>query len=148
MTIERFAGYNTGYGYIVGGGYSGYTDELDKEVMKAARFLERKFKHPVIIRFNSDRKSGGAFLKGRDDASVQLGAEYDTKKIRYVAGLDTALMKEEHIRNNKPYRTIIEDWHDDRVYRHFKTLNEAEDWLMAVIKKEKVSDYLREKMRS
>jgi hypothetical protein len=49
-------------GYNPGGGYSGATAQLDNAVMKAARLLADRF-GDIEIRFNSDRKGGGAFLK-------------------------------------------------------------------------------------
>ena len=52
-----------GVPYIVGGGYSGSTKELDATVQKAAEALVKAFGIPVQIRFNSDRMSGGAWLK-------------------------------------------------------------------------------------
>lgn len=52
-----------GQPWIVGGGYSGSTKELDDTVQKAARLLSKGFGRDVEIRFNSDRLSGGAWLK-------------------------------------------------------------------------------------
>lgn len=71
--IERCAGINTGLGYVVGGGYSGKTDELDAVVQKEAEILQELYGRDVVIRFNSDRKSGGAFIKdGAEDSSIGL----------------------------------------------------------------------------
>lgn len=62
--ITRSAGTPTGYGsYIVGGGYSGATKELDDTVQGQARLLAETFGRDVEIRFNSNRQSGGAWLK-------------------------------------------------------------------------------------
>lgn len=48
---------------IVGGGGTGATEELDATVERAADLLGTAFDLPVTIRFNSDRESGGAWLK-------------------------------------------------------------------------------------
>jgi len=75
MAIERSRGIAVG-GFVVGGGYNGATDELDGLVLKAARLLEREFCQDVEIRFNSDRRSGGAWLKDsrpRFEGSCSLG---------------------------------------------------------------------------
>lgn len=63
MTIERSAGIPiAGTHYIAGGGYRGLTDELDTIVAEAAVRLEAWSGMDVTIRFNSDRKSGSAWL--------------------------------------------------------------------------------------
>jgi len=61
-TIERHPGTAVGC-YIVGGGYSGKTEELDSTVQQAAEMLAAEFNRPIEIRFNSDRRSGGGWLK-------------------------------------------------------------------------------------
>lgn len=49
--------------YIAGGGYQGDTDDLDALVQEAADKLGAAYpEHDVQIRFNSDRRSGGAWL--------------------------------------------------------------------------------------
>jgi len=55
-------------GCVAGGGYSGITDELDATVQRAAELLAAEFGLPVEIRFNSDRRSGGAFVRGPEVA--------------------------------------------------------------------------------
>jgi len=63
-TIERSRGLPTGHlGLMAGGGYSGATEKLDAMVMQAAEMLRQKYRRNVDIRFNSDRKSGGAWLR-------------------------------------------------------------------------------------
>jgi len=66
--IERSAGIPITIGgrmtpYRAGGGYEGKTPGLDAVVSKAAKMLYRTCKRDVEIRFNSDRESGGAWLK-------------------------------------------------------------------------------------
>lgn len=81
--IERCAGINTGLGYVVGGGYSGQTDELDAVVQKEAEILQDLYGRDVVIRFNSDRESGGAFIKdGAEDSSIGLCARIFNAKMR------------------------------------------------------------------
>ncbi len=70
-----------GIGAIVGGGYSGSTKELDDVVQKAAEVLRKEFKMPVQIRFNSDRNSGGAWLKDDVEGFWAYG------RIGIIAGL-------------------------------------------------------------
>lgn len=48
--------------WIAGGGFRGATDELDQVVEQAATLLAQAYRLPVMIRFNSDRRSGGAWL--------------------------------------------------------------------------------------
>lgn len=47
---------------LPGGGYSGFTEDLDEQVKKAALALQTAFRDDVEIRFNSGRRSGGAFI--------------------------------------------------------------------------------------
>jgi len=69
---------------MAGGGVSGSTKELDSVVSKAAAALGEAFDRPVSIRFNSDRKSGGAWLKHNtghwltSDSQVTIGASLVT----------------------------------------------------------------------
>ena len=61
--ITRSPGVPAGYGgYIVDSGYKGATKELDDRVQGAASALAERFGSDVEIRFNSDRRSGGAWL--------------------------------------------------------------------------------------
>jgi len=61
--IIRSAGLPTGHlGLLAGGGYSGATEELDSLVYRAAEALRTAYPRNVTIRFNSDRRSGGAWL--------------------------------------------------------------------------------------
>lgn len=64
MTIERNAGTPLpGTMLVAGGGYSGITGELDAVVSQAADQLAQAYGMDIEIRFNSDRESGGAWLK-------------------------------------------------------------------------------------
>jgi len=70
--ITRSAGLTTGHGYLVGNGYEGKTKELDNKVYEIAEQLKKIFNKNIEIRFNSDRESGGAFIKD-DDGSCTIG---------------------------------------------------------------------------
>jgi hypothetical protein len=81
MKIERSIGLATGYALapLCGNGYEGATDELDSLVQRAAEMLAAEFSRDIEIRFNSDRRSGGAWLKNAllgyaGNCQVQLGA--------------------------------------------------------------------------
>lgn len=50
-----------GTGFVAGGGFSGFTRNLDELVEEAAALLQDAY-GAVTIRFNSDRRSGGAWL--------------------------------------------------------------------------------------
>lgn len=62
--IERSAGLPIGVsGLTAGGGGTGLTESLDDVVQRAAEALSALYDAPVTVRFNSDRLSGGAWLK-------------------------------------------------------------------------------------
>jgi hypothetical protein len=64
MTIERSAGIPIpGTPLVAGGGHSGITAGLDEVVSQAAGQLAQAYGMDIEIRFNSDRESGGAWLK-------------------------------------------------------------------------------------
>lgn len=74
-TIERSPGLPAGFGFVCGGGYSGATEDLDQAVVDAAERLAAVYRMPVTIRFNSDRRSGGAWLKTDEPDGMWLNAE-------------------------------------------------------------------------
>jgi len=83
-TIERHAGIAVS-GFIVGGGYTGKTEELDATVRRASEMMLAEFNRPIEIRFNSDRHSGGAWLKNSlpgFSGNCQLGLCAGLAKIR------------------------------------------------------------------
>lgn len=67
--IERCLGTDTGYGYLAGAGEYGKTQELDDIVVMVARLLKKHFDTNIQIRFNSDQKSGGAFIADHGQSS-------------------------------------------------------------------------------
>jgi len=60
-------------GPLPGGGYQGITGELDAVVAQAAAALASAYGQPVVIRFNSDRESGGAWLVTGDGRDNETG---------------------------------------------------------------------------
>lgn len=90
MGIERSAGFPVQAGGVTygmaGGGWSGVTAELDETVLQAAEALTAAYDRDVEIRFNSDRESGGAWLKTPDgfSAHVGIGASLVTARTRDV----------------------------------------------------------------
>lgn len=77
MSITRSEGTPVGVGGVIygmaGGGYRGYTEALDAVVREAAAALASAYAADVEIRFNSDRESGGAWLKTPDGYSAHVG---------------------------------------------------------------------------
>lgn len=82
-TIERSTGLVAHVGimpFVIGGGYRGASVDLDSQVGKAAGLLRDMFDHPITIRFNSDRLSGGAWLKTSEidgfgkNCEIEIGA--------------------------------------------------------------------------
>ena len=87
MTITRSAGTPVnvaGIPWLVGAGYEGKTKELDATVLKGAEMLQQAFGRAIVIRFNCDRESGGAFIKDNAkglNSSCQVGLCAGLRKI-------------------------------------------------------------------
>lgn len=81
-------------GQIIGGGMTGATPELDALVAAAAEVLRDKYGRGVMIRYNMDRRAGGAWLithavDGIDhNAEIGICADY---VIRDQAAMQTAV---------------------------------------------------------
>jgi hypothetical protein len=106
--IERSAGLVVSIGTlpaIVGGGYSGRSDELDATVQRAAEMLRDAYGLPVVIRFNSDRLSGGAWLKTHEVDGIGRNSE-----IGLCASENTE-------RTEERYRLICERSDGDMIYK-------------------------------
>jgi hypothetical protein len=77
MSIERSAGFPLGGGAVAygmaGGGWSGVTAELDAVVLQAAEALAAAYGRDIEVRFNSDRHSGGAWLRTPDGRNGDVG---------------------------------------------------------------------------
>lgn len=86
-SIERFSGISVpGWaGPRPGGGMRGATKELDDAVAHAAKRLAAHYGRDVQIRFNSDRQSGGAFVKLASGKEVGVNARLRDGKIVYGA---------------------------------------------------------------
>jgi len=81
VVIERSMG-TCVCGYFVGGGYEGATKELDNVVKREAELLQKHFNKDIEIRFNSDRMSGGAWVKdGKKNCSVGLSARLTNSEL-------------------------------------------------------------------
>jgi hypothetical protein len=100
MTIERSPGIPAVAGGVcyglAGGGYQGLTAELDAVVQQAAERLQAAYGMDVVIRFNSDRASGGAWLRTHDHDAIGANSEI---------GIGAFLVTEETIRIRRKY-----DW--------------------------------------
>jgi hypothetical protein len=68
---------------VAGGGYSGATEELDATVKAAAEALAKAYALDVTVRFNSDRRRGGAWLRTHKTDGIDDNAE-----LGISAGLD------------------------------------------------------------
>jgi hypothetical protein len=93
MTIERSMGTPIGVtGLVAGGGYRGATEALDAVVREAAEALAAAYGADIEIRFNSDRESGGAWLRTPDGRSNRTGicAALVTARMRAVWGRHAA----------------------------------------------------------
>jgi hypothetical protein len=79
MTIERSPGIPAVAGGVcyglAGGGYQGLTAELDAVVQEAAERLQDAYGMDVMIRFNSNRASGGAWLRTHEHDGISANAE-------------------------------------------------------------------------
>lgn len=114
--IHRSTGIPAGFGYVVGGGYSGLTKELDDIVAKEAELLRDHFNADVTIRFNSDRLSGGAWLVDSDgdslfgNDSIGLGAKLVNSKLRDMSVHEVLNMsRSEYYRLTHEPDTVIYD---------------------------------------
>ncbi len=147
--IERSTGIITGAGYLAGSGFSGKTEGLDSFIQKEAEILQNLFGKDVVIRFNSDRLSGAAFIKdGKFDDSIGLGAQIFNKKQFEMIHADYKsyfeLPKEERYVLENTYDSIrfsvlinpdmVEGCITSR-YENFNTLDNAVEYLKASVDK-------------
>lgn len=87
--IERSTGVpirlgGTATGLVAGGGHVGLTEALDALVCEAADALARAYGMDVTMRFNSNRRSGGAWLRTHTVDAIGANSE-----IGITAGLRT-----------------------------------------------------------
>ncbi len=92
-TVTRSFGLPTGVpGLVAGGGGYGITEALDAAVAHAADLLRDAYGMDVTIRFNSDRRSGGAWLATSKEDGFGLNAEIGiTASLFDTADLKSAL---------------------------------------------------------
>jgi hypothetical protein len=106
VSIERSVGTPVVHGGIIhgmaGGGYSGCTAELDAVVMQAAGCLAASYAADIEIRYNSDRESGGAWVKTPDGRNVNVGIAVSLVTARHRAQTEaSALRCEEEARTGR-----------------------------------------------
>jgi hypothetical protein len=98
MAITRFAGIPIPdwAGPLPGGGYEGLTKDLDDAVKAQAEWLAARY-GDIVMRFNSDRWSGGAYLVDPlgSDAAVGLGASLHEGAVTYDVKVHHRLMRVE-----------------------------------------------------
>ena len=159
--IERCYGISTGLGYLVGAGGSGFTEELDQIVEEAAHKLYEMYGVKITIRFNTDRKSGGAsVLDGKLTDNVGITAALHNSKLlkmsneekmrltddkweAYRRDLDTIVistcLSADFLKAPSPYVCL------NKEFRDVDNLEEAIHWLREGTN-EKLRDYI-EKLR-
>lgn len=161
--IERCYGISTGLGYLVGSGGQGLTEELDQTVEEAARHLSELFGVDITIRFNTNRKSGGAFVRD-EELSDKIGitaALHNSKLLKmdrrekaalsekewdkYSSELDTILVSTclcgDFLREPSPYVCI------DREFRDMEKMEDAVRWLKEGTN-EKADEYIKKLKRN
>lgn len=107
-TTTRSAGLSVtvaGVSYLVGSGYEGKTPELDNIVTEEAKLLSRTFDRDIEIRFNSDRGSGGAWLRnslGGFDGNCQVGfgADLGNKGLYITTCVASSVLKDINLCNS------------------------------------------------
>lgn len=151
--ITRSPGTSTGLGYLVGSGFEGKTKELDNAVLKNAKLLHKTFGKDIEIRFNTNRESGGAFIKD-NEYSCKIGIGASLSSSRYHSLTDAEKMElsfEESMKLPKDiilYHAVLDDSllnrHGKRedIYRYFKTLKGAFKWLHRNRNEDAVNEYL------
>ncbi len=116
MTITRSTGLYTGIGaYFCGNGYEGLTKELDDTVKREAELLTTTFNRDVEIRFNSDRESGGAWLKNSlegfaGNCQVGLNAGLRAIKPEGMTREDWLFKATRQFRDSQPKALYIETY--------------------------------------
>jgi hypothetical protein len=93
--ITRSTGTIVG-GYNPGGGYQGATEDLDNIVTEIAEHMTTEFNMPVVIRFNSDRRRGGAWLNlSGNTSSVGINASLRPTQDEAKEGLYFKVLSDE-----------------------------------------------------
>ncbi len=150
MTTTRSTGLYTGYmDCYCGNGYKGLTKELDDTVKREAELLAKTFNRDVEIRFNSDRESGGAWLRNSlkgFNGNCQVGLNAGLRAIRPEGMSDDGFFK---AWRNLPKELYIETYvsasclkdpslakdgtdDDPKCAVYHKTIEDAIAWLVAM----------------
>jgi hypothetical protein len=97
--IERSIGIEVPgwYGPRPGGGFKGKTEELDQTVQQEAKILSEWLNCEIEIRFNSDRESGGAWIKDNHN-STQLGLNAGLRTV-YPQGSYTKFLESKGLKD-------------------------------------------------
>lgn len=160
--ITRSIGHAVNGGYIVGGGYVGLTQQLDEAVKRQAEWLREQFPdHDVQIRFNSDRKSGGAFIESSHTLDgivyIKLGASLRNSKSKedvakfnrgelsldeYLALFERRMREHDYISYDVGINAVCtintcgEDANSfDMIWKDFTTFEDATEYLKKHVKR-------------
>lgn len=152
--ITRSTGITTGLGYLVGNGYEGETKKLDDGVLKIADLLKKTFNKNIEIRYNSNRKSGGAFVKDTHFSDqIGLGAGLHSSKFNAMTTEEKIKLSDAEIENLPRdmilYHAVLADnlaINPNRkdIYKYFKTLKGAYNWLRKHMNETTVQAYLND----
>ena len=144
-------------GYIYGGGYEGKTKELDDIILKAADLMQKAFNTDITIRYNSDRESGGAWIKDNSSSAI-IGLNARMAKSQFnnmTTEQKINITTEEY--NNLPFDMIVIDTVIEKSVlaneNHVNLCsicctdhNSLEDgiaWILEVTDTNKVTEYLK-----
>ncbi len=160
-TVTRSTGLYTGIGaYFCGNGYKGLTKELDDTVKREAELLTTTFNRDVEIRFNSDRESGGAWLKNSlkgFDGNCQIGFNAGLRPIKPegISNEDWWFKATWEFINSQPKELYIDTYVDPSALKdpslansgnldsrycslEHKSVEEALAWLIENVDREKI----------
>jgi len=130
MAMNRSAGLSPGVpwaGPLPGGGYQGLTPKLDAAVLAQARWLETHLGEDVEVRFNSDRRSGGAFLAvGEFSHDIGLGVALTTEGgLSYAVYASQCFLVRPELATEGGY-----------AYPRFRTARGAREWVARNVRRE------------
>lgn len=150
---------------VVGSGYRGKREDQDEAVKEFARRLSKEFPHDIVIRYNTNRLGGGAWLKdGQGNSQVGLGAdlnpprEHRRQSNKYVYGdgekppsVDTMDPEELVLKYTVNLKVpAVPDYRADNrmeysdskpyAYKSFDNLERAWKWFINSVVREEVND--------
>lgn len=101
-----------------GGGHTGLTPTLDAAVLAQAAWLEATYQGDVEVRYNADRRSGGAFLKDPVLGTTTIGLTVTTGNPRGQEELLYGMSVPGHLRALRVVPGPPPHWpHPQHVYR-------------------------------